>query len=133
MKYIVLIGDSEIEFVDQTTAQDHASLLVEKCTIISDQERSERILAKLKREYGIYISNNCVELLGAKNKILNLTGTQVASMLQALTPIKLLLETGALGTARGYLIQLKAVYPNHADIFQDGIDSINSFEAEYGL
>jgi len=133
MKYIVLTDNSEIEFVDQTSANSYVLTLNQPYNIISEQERTERILAKRKREYGLYISNECIELLGARNKILNLSGQQVTAMLSALMPVRALLETGALGTARGYLIQFKAAYPNHADIFDDGISDINAFEAEHGL
>jgi hypothetical protein len=133
MKYIVLVDNSEIEFESQEAAALHAASLTVSHSIISEQEREERVLAKIKREFGLYVSNECIELLGARNKILGLTGTQVSSMLSNLMPVKSLLETGALGTARSYMIQLKAAYPNHADVFDDGIQDINEFEAEYGL
>jgi hypothetical protein len=132
MIYVVISPNTEAEFLLQADAVAYAST-VPGSSVITDQERTERILAKKKREFGLYVANECVELLGARNKILNLSGSQVSAMLSNLMPVKSLLETGALGTARAYLIQLKAAYPNHVDIFQDGIDDINGFEAEFGL
>jgi hypothetical protein len=133
MKYIILWNNSEIEFPDLESAQTFLNVKEITSTILSEIERDERILAKKKREHGLYISNECIELLGARNKILQLTSSQITSMLTSLAPIRALLETGALGTARTYLIQLKMAYPQHADIFQDGINDITEFEAEYGL
>jgi hypothetical protein len=133
MKYLVVGDNIEIEFLTQQEAADYVSTSTAKYYVLSEQEKIEIALAKKKREYGLYIANECVELLGARNKILALSGSQVTSMLQALMPVKSLLETGALGTARSYLVQFKTAFPNHADIFQDGIDDINNFEAEWGL
>jgi hypothetical protein len=132
MIYVVITSSSEVEFTVQADAIAYATT-ISGASVITEQERAERILAKQKREYGLYVSNECIELLGARNKVLGLTGAQVTAMLSALMPVRALLETGALGTARGYLQQFKAGYPSHADIFEDGINDINAFEAEWGL
>lgn len=100
---------------------------------LSETESREIDLATRKREYGTYISQELTDLLGARNKILGLTSQQITSMLSTLMPIKTLLETGGLGTARTYIIQLQSSFPQHADIFQDGVDDINEFEQMYGL
>jgi hypothetical protein len=133
MKYLFVADNIEIEFLTKEEAISFAATTEHKGVVLAESEKSERLLAKKKREYGLYISNECIELLGARNKILNLTGQQVTAMLTQLMPVKSLLETGALNTARVYLVQFKAAYTNHADIFQDGIDDISKFEAEYGL
>lgn len=134
MKYILLFDNNYIEFIDQQSAINFcvANSII-KFNILSEQEYKERILAKKKREYGLYISNEMIELLGARNKILNLNATQVTQMLSQLSGVRSLLETGALGTARTYMVQLKAVFINHSDIFDDGIEDINIFEQENGL
>ena len=132
MKYLAIGPNIEIEFLTKQEADSFISFN-SGFYVLSEQEKSERALAKKKREYGLYISNELIELMGARNKILNLTGTQVTSMLTQLAPVRALLETGALGTARNYLVQFKAAFPNHADIFDDGIVDINEFELEWGL
>jgi hypothetical protein len=96
-------------------------------------EQVQIALATKKREAGASISDNLVDLMGARNKILGLSGSQVTSMLQALSPVKALLETGALSTARYYMGILKAGYSSHADIFDVGIADVNKFEQEFGL
>lgn len=130
----IFVGDKiEIEFLTKEEAVAYAATTTHKGSILTDSEKSERVLAKRKREHGLYISNEMIELLGARNKILGLTGQQVATMLSQLAPVRALLETGALGTARSYMIQFQSAFPNHADIFQDGIDDVNDFEAKWGL
>jgi hypothetical protein len=133
MKYLFVADNIEIEFLTKEEAISFAATTEHKGVVLAESEKAERLLAKKKREYGLYISNEMIELLGARNKILGLTGTQVTSMLSQLAPVRALLETGALGTARGYITQFKVAFLNHADIFQDGIDDINKFEAEWGL
>jgi len=131
MKYLFVGENIEIEFLTKEEALAYAAN--HKGTVLADYEKEERVLAKKKREHGLYISNEMIELLGARNKVLGLTGQQVTAMLSQLAPVKALLETGALGTARSYMVQFKAAFPNHADIFQDGISDVNDFEAEWGL
>lgn len=132
MKYLAIGPNVEIEFLTKIEADAYAAANVDYYCL-SEQEYKERILAKKKREYGLYISNELVELMGARNKILGLTGAQVTALLQQLGGIKTLLETGALGTARTYMIQAKASLPYHGDVLDDGINDINVFEAENGL
>lgn len=100
---------------------------------ISDREQFEIILASKKTDYGIKLARLCVDRIGARNKILNKDGAQVSALLNSLMPVKLLLETGALGTARFLCAQLKTVYTEYADIFQYVVDEINSFESTNGL
>jgi hypothetical protein len=131
MKYLFIGKNIEIEFLTKEEAVLYA--LNHEGEVLAEYEKEERVLAKKKREHGLYISNEMIELLGARNKILNLTGQQVTSMLSQLASVRALLETGALGTARNYMVQFKVAFPNHADIFDDGIEDVNEFEAEHGL
>lgn len=134
MKYLLIFDNCKIEFSSKDEAikycQDNNLI---KFEIVSDTEFTERILAKKKREFGLAVSNECIELLGARNKVLALTAGQVTSMLTNLAPIRALLETGALGTARSALGQLKMAYASHADIFDSVITRVNLFEQENGL
>lgn len=100
---------------------------------ISDKEALEIELASKKTDFGIALARFCVDRIGARNKILNKDGLQVSAILNNLLPVKLLLETGALGTARFSCVQLKNVYTEYADIFQHVVDEVNSFENSHGL
>lgn len=99
----------------------------------SDRERFEIELASRKTDFGIKLSRTAVDRIGARNKILNKTGEQVATLLNSLISVKLLLETGALGTARAACVQLKLVYTEYADIFDFVVAEINVFESTFGL
>lgn len=99
----------------------------------SSREDLEIELAAKKTEFGIALAKIAVNRIGARNKILNKTGTQVATLLNQLLGIKLLLETGALGTARYSSLQLKSVYTEYGDVFDFIINEINVFENTNGL
>lgn len=99
----------------------------------SDRERMEITLNKKKRLFGTELSNNAIDRIGARNKILNKNGPQVTALLTQLVGVKALLETGALGTARFSCIQLKAVFTEYADIFDYVVVEINVFESTFGL
>ena len=102
-------------------------------TGISNREKMEIDLNRRKREFGTNISNICIDTIGARNKILNKTGSQVTALLTALMGVKALLETGALGTARYSCSQLKYVYTEYTDIFDYVINEINAFEQTTAL
>lgn len=99
----------------------------------SDREAYEEILADKKTEFGIKLARLCINKIGARNKILNKSGAQVAALLNSLLSVKLLLETGALGTARASCVQLKVVYTEYSDIFDLIISQVNDFEQNFGL
>lgn len=98
-----------------------------------DREEYEYALAVKKTDFGIKVARIAIDKIGARNKILNKSGTQVTALLSQLLNIKLLLETGALGTARYACSTLLSVYTEYEDIFQDVINQINSFEISNGL
>lgn len=99
----------------------------------SEREILETALAEEKITFGIQLARKAVVKIGVRNKILNKNGEQVSLILNSLLPIKLLLETGALGTARFACLQLKNVYTEYSDIFQSAVDDINFFESKNGL
>lgn len=100
---------------------------------ISSREQFEIDLNSRKAEFGTKISKSAVNRIGARNKILNKSGAQVTSLLVQLLNVKALLETGALGTARYACTQLREVYMEYADIFNEVINQINDFETNFGL
>lgn len=99
----------------------------------TDLEKFEIELNDKKTEFGIKLSRNVINRIGARNKILKKTGAQVVIMLTQLIGIKSLMETGALGTARASCAQLKPYYTEYSDIFDYVISEINNFEATFGL
>lgn len=99
----------------------------------SSREQFEIDLAIKKMDFGANLARQAIAKIGARNKILNKTGEQVSALLTQLLSVKLLLETGALGTARGACMQLQAVFTEYADIFADVIVEINTFESSFGL
>lgn len=100
---------------------------------LSSREEFEIQLNSKKCQFGQKISQNAIDRIGARNKILNKNGQQVIALLTQLISIKSLLETGALGTARSSCAQLKSVYTEYTDIFDYVINEINSFEVTFGL
>jgi hypothetical protein len=139
IKYVVENANLKIEFLTLLEAEQFATLnggivsqIVEIVPTVS-QEEIERHLATRKREFGDYLVAEFTDSIGARNKVLNKTTQEIISVLTNLQSIKALLEGGALGTARSMITSIKAAYPDYGDIFQDGIDDINRFEAEFGL
>ena len=102
-------------------------------TTQATQVEMEEDLAAKKCLEGSKISNTAIIRLGALNKIMNKTGTQVSQVLNNMLSVKMLLETGALGTARSIMSQLISVYPEYNEILTEAINKINDFESKYGL
>ncbi len=100
---------------------------------ISDREKMEVDLNDKKSVFGRKLARDAVNRVGARNKILNKNGAQVTALLNQLLGVKMLLETGALGTARYSCTLLKQVHTEYADIFDLVIDEVNYFEANFGL
>lgn len=100
---------------------------------LSSREQFEIELNSRKAEFGSKLAKSAVDRIGARNKILNKSGSQVISLLTQLLGVKSLLETGALGTARYSCMQLKTAYSEYADIFDEVISQINNFESNFGL
>lgn len=123
--------------IEDMFPQPEIGWLLEGSTLIPMEELTEEQReiqsAGKKRVEGLRISNKCIDLIGARNKILVKNTQQIVAVLTALSPIRALLETGALGTARASIMQVSASYTDYTDIFESAIDEINEFEAKYGL
>jgi len=100
---------------------------------LSQLEELEYILADKKTEFGIKLARIAIVKIGVRNKILQKNGAQVAAVVNTLLPVKLLLDTGALGTARYSCVGLKSTYTELSDIFDYVIAEINAFESANGL
>lgn len=145
---IVTLSEEEVEVFSKTVEQlidveDYAPAVVpgyilngNKLEIPqnnSSREQFEIQLNDKKSRFGTDLARDAVNKIGARNKILNKNGAQVSALLNSLLSIKILLETGALGTARAICAQMASVYTEYADIFQYIVSEVNSFESSNGL
>jgi hypothetical protein len=102
-------------------------------TLLSDEERRAQ-QQRLQRLFGQKLSPIVVDLVGARNLALSEQGANVdivalATQMQA---VKLLLETGALKTARGLCAVIKPAFPHHEDIIEKCIQDISDFLVSAG-
>lgn len=84
---------------------------------------------KTQREFGLYLVPELIDMMGERNLTLIQNGTSVniPAIASDNAGIKLLIETGALSTARSICTQLKVKYPTHADIYDYVIEDITEF------
>ena len=89
---------------------------------------------KAQREFGLYLVPELIDMIGERNLTLIQNGqtVNITAIASDNSGIKLLIETGALSTARAICSQLKAKYPLHADIYDHVIDDITEFLNEKG-
>lgn len=82
-----------------------------------------------QRKFGLALLTRAVDKIGARNLKLTREGTpaDVAALANQMAAIKLLLEGGALKTARTVCTMIKPVFLLHEDILQEVINEINSF------
>ena len=86
-----------------------------------------------QRDFGLKLSADLVDLMGARNLKFVDTGygnVNVAALLSQLYSIKSLMDTGALKTARSAMIAVKPSFVNYQDIIQLAIDKITVFLTE---
>ena len=131
-----LQNDMVLDIEDMEPQPDVDWLLIgnalQPFTEMSEEER-QICLAQKKMVVGGQISSTAIAKVGARNKMLNKTVQQITSLLSTLSGVKAFLETGALGTARDIITQVKAGYPEYNDIFDEAVQAINDFESKYGL
>jgi hypothetical protein len=84
---------------------------------------------KQQRIFGKELSDKIVDKFGERNFILAQTGTEVniIQLLNGMGAVKMLLDTGALKTARGIMYNCANNYPAYADIINFGINEITQF------
>jgi hypothetical protein len=82
-----------------------------------------------QRVFGQKLAPILVDKMGARNLKLAAEGTvpNVSSLLNALGAVKALMETGALKTARGVMVQLRPSFPLYEDILNYAISDISNF------
>lgn len=89
---------------------------------------------RAQREFGLYLVPELIDLMGARNLSLIQAGVSVniPAIASDNASIKLLIETGALSTARSICTQLKRKYPYHVEIYDHVIEDITEFLTENG-
>jgi len=107
--------------------------ILEKAQGSSALESYEESLALKKIDYGCNLSKVAISKIAARNKILKKNSTQITTLLNQLIGVKMLLETGSLGTTRESCVILKTIYTEYTDIFEYVIDQINTFERDFNL
>lgn len=145
---IVILEDEQVSDFAKTVEQlidveDSEFLVTVGCVLngnkleipqnLSTREQFEIDLNDKKSRFGSEVAREAVNRIGARNKILNKSGAQVTTLLSALINVKILLETGALGTARAICSQLSLVYTEYTDIFEYVVIQVNQFELAHGL
>jgi hypothetical protein len=82
-----------------------------------------------QREFGIELVPSLIDKMGERNLTLIQRGTSVniTAIASDNASVKLLIETGALSTARSICGMLKMKYASHADIYDYVISSITDF------
>jgi hypothetical protein len=89
---------------------------------------------RVQQIYGTNLALELVNKVGTINLTMASQGetVNVASLLNSLASIKMLLETGALKTARGLCTYYKPQYPAYANVFQLAETEITNFLTERG-
>ena len=97
-------------------------------------EAAELYQQTTQRLFGVKLLPTAVDKVGARNLKLDREGTPVdiVALSGQMTSIKLLLEGGALKTARMVCLSIKPMFPNHSDILQETADEITNFLINQG-
>jgi hypothetical protein len=82
-----------------------------------------------QRQFGQKLLPDLIDRMGARNLQLtrDLGNIDVASIAGQMASIKLLLETGALKTARSICVAILPLFPQHEDILEYGANKITEF------
>lgn len=97
--------------------------------VVMSPDQLDLYQQKAQRKFGVKVLEYALDAIGARNLKLTRESTpaDVATLAQQMASIKLLLEGGALKTARTICSMIKPTYPNHSDILQTVIDDITQF------
>ena len=137
-EYPWIVSDVKVdsEFIE-ITQEDYDALLASiDLTAYNSAIQYENNLAQQteQREYGMQLIPILIDKMGGRNLTLAQNGTTVNMIAIASdnSSVKLLIETGALKTARSVCAQLQMKYPAHADIYSEVIDNITTFLIQKG-
>lgn len=137
-EYPWLIFYQETSGAIEISEQDYDALLAsidltQYNSIVQQERNLER--QKAQREFGEYLIPELIDMMGERNLTLIQNGAivNIPAIASDNAGIKLLIETGALSTARSVCTQLKLKYPSHADIYDHVIEDITEFLSRRGF
>lgn len=89
---------------------------------------------QLQQIFGAWLALELVNKMGTRNLTLASQGqsVNVAAVLSSVGPVKALLETGSLKTARTIIQMSSPSFPQYQDIFNFGIHEISRFLSDKG-
>lgn len=127
-----IVSSAFLDGAIEITQQDLDALISSiDLTIYNQEIQKEQNLKRqqAQREFGELLIPQLIDSMGERNLTLIQNGTSVdiAALAQDNAGIKLLIETGALSTARYVCSLLRAKYPTHDDIYGFVMDEITSF------
>lgn len=94
-----------------------------------DPDSADSLQQSSQRKFGSLLLPILVDMIGARNLKFTRESSpvDVVALATQMASVKLLLETGALKTARGLCYQLKALFTDYADILDYAITQITNF------
>lgn len=125
-EYSLIIDVSEYVVIPRVGWLLEANRLVPSSTTGLTPEQMYQDYVSRARVFGRGLGDQLIDRLGARNLILGKTESQISATVQALAPISMLLQTGALVTSKTLITQIKPAYPEYQDIFDYAINQINS-------
>lgn len=102
---------------------------LQKKSSIQEASAEQQAQQTHQRMFGQELSPFVVDKIGTRNIQLSSAGVvlDVVTLAVQMQSVKLLIETGALKTARGLCVALQGAFPLHKDIFDYVITEISSF------
>ena len=90
---------------------------------------SPEVQQRAQQVFGAALCLEMINKMGARNLVLSQTGSvvNVATLLSSLSVVKVLLDTGALKTARSTIQSYSPLFPQHSDILNEAVSRITSF------
>jgi hypothetical protein len=117
-------------YTEVTQAELDELLLIDCSAYLADISISPAKKIQIaNRKFGQSIVNEVIDMMGEKNHELEISGV-IVDMVGLATDnagIKLLLETGAVGTAAGLSSMLKVKYPEHASVYDYLITKVQAY------
>jgi len=82
------------------------------------------------RKFGESLSKIAADKIGGRNLTLGKTEAQIQTFAGQLIQLKLILDGGALVTAKSIMVLMKSAYPEYADLFQWAIDEVDTYRSK---
>lgn len=136
--YPWLVSDTQLDedFIEITPEDYDALLLTFDLTDYNNAMQYDNNLRQQteQREFGAQLIPFLIDFMGERNLTLAQNGAtlNMIGIASDNSSVKLLIETGALKTARSICSQLQVKYPTHSDIYINVITKITDFLVQKG-